>query len=55
MKNRRSARARTLPLMFAPLLLGTIVAPAGRPVRTVDSERVRGARLSRGRTVNRAK
>lgn len=55
MKNRRSARARTLPLMFAPLLLGTIVAPAGRRAPIVDSERVRGAPLPRGRTVNRAK
>jgi hypothetical protein len=55
MKNKRSARARTSSLVFAPLLLGTIAVPAVRPARILDSERVRGAPLSRGRTTNRAK
>jgi hypothetical protein len=55
MKNKRSARTRTSPLVFAPLLLGTIAAPAVHPARILDSERVRGAPFSRGRTTNRAK
>jgi len=55
MKNKRPTRARTSPLMLAPLLLGTIAAPAVRPARILDSERVRGLPFSRGRTANRAK
>jgi len=55
MKNKRPTRARTSPLMLAPLLLGTIAAPAVRPPRILDSKRVRGLPFSRGRTANRAK
>ena len=49
MKNRHSARARTSPLMFAPLLLGTIVAPAvprvfeGRRFHAVDPPTARSS------------
>jgi len=46
MKNKRSARARTAPLMFAPLLLGTIAMPALRPVEIPTAERVREKRIT---------
>ena len=50
MKSKRYTRARTSPLMFAPLLLGTIAAPAVRPARILTSERVRDTTLARGET-----
>jgi hypothetical protein len=55
MKDKRSTRARTSPLVFAPLSLGTIAVPAARPAKVPVSERVRGAPLSRNRTTQRAK
>ena len=55
MKNKRSARARTSPLVFAPLLLGTIVAPAVRPVRVPVTERVRETTFSDARIIRRRK
>ena len=55
MKDKRSTRARTSPLMFAPLLLGTIAVPVLRPARILASERVRDTPPSRGRIINRAK
>jgi hypothetical protein len=55
MKNKRSARARTSPLVFAPLLLGTIATPALRPVRVPIAERVRETVFSDGRIIRRTK
>jgi hypothetical protein len=55
MKNKRSARARTSPLLFAPLLLGTIAAPAVRAVRVPVSERVRGTDFPDGPIIRRTK
>ena len=55
MKTKRSARARTSPLMFAPLLLGTIAGSALRPARVIASDRVRDGTLARGRSIKRAK
>src|SRR5579864_4399326 len=45
MRNKRSTRARTSTLVFAPLLLGTIAVPAVRPARIPASARVRGRRF----------
>ena len=50
-----STRVRTLSLVFAPLLLGTITVPAARPARIVASERAGVARLTRGRAIDRTK
>jgi hypothetical protein len=55
MKTKRSARTRTSSLLFAPLLLGTIAAPAVRPVRVPVTERVRGTAFSDGRIIRRKK
>jgi hypothetical protein len=55
MKNKRSARARTSPLLFAPLLLGTIAAPALRPIRVPVAERARGTAFSDDRIIRRTK
>jgi hypothetical protein len=55
MKNKRSARARTSPLLFAPLLLGTIAAPALRPIRVPVTERVRETAFSDDRIIRRTK
>ena len=55
MKNKRSGRARTSPLLFAPLLLGTIVAPAVHPVRIAATEQFRRGPFSNGRIGRRTK
>ena len=55
MKDKRSTRARTSTLVFAPLSLGTIAVPAVRATKVPVSERLRGAPLSRNRITRRAK
>ena len=55
MKTKRSTRARTSPLMFAPLLLGTIAGSAVRPARVLASDYAREGTLARGRSINRTK
>jgi hypothetical protein len=55
MKDKRSTRARTSPLVCAPLWLGTIVVPTAQRAKVPVSERAQGVPVSRKRITHRAK
>jgi hypothetical protein len=55
MKDTRSTRARTSPLVFAPLWLGTIVVPTAQRVKVPLSKCAQGVPVSRKWITHRAK